>query len=242
MKKSFKDIYNVLQKRRKKIKFRSILLLVFLFGVNAYAWFVYMSNASVNLSSTVSSWNVSFLDGGEESKDLTIDTGNIYPGMDTFLKEFLIKNKSDTKASFEYKIENLNIFGEKIEDDDLELFLKEKLPFTLEIIPSKKELDKNDTVILDIKLDWPYESLEKYYKVIPLLEYQENFTYYTKTSDIYKPAVINKTSYLDMVSEGLYLESDDADTYFGSKCDEYKTTTGSKSCLNFHIKLTVIQK
>ena len=89
--KLFKKTYSFLQSRRKKIKFRSIMMIVFLLGVNAYAWFVYMSNASVDVSSSVSTWNVTFFDGTEEVKDLEIDTGNIYPGMETYTKQFKIK-------------------------------------------------------------------------------------------------------------------------------------------------------
>lgn len=238
----FKKTYNFLQKRRKKIKFRSILMLVFLFSVNAYAWFVYMSNASVKLSSSVSTWNVTFFDGTEEVKDLEINTGNIYPGMETFSKQFKIKNKSDTKASFSYKIDDLEILGTDIAVEDKETYLKELLPFQVTLTPSKTELEENDTLVFDVKINWPYESENEYYKVIDLYRYKENFNYYEKTAIGYNKVTISEISYPSRVESGLYIESDDADTYFGSECDSYKQTSGSTSCLSFHIKLDVIQK
>ena len=54
MMKLSKKCYQFLQSKRKKIKFHSIFLLILLFGVNAYAWFVYMSNASIEIASSVS--------------------------------------------------------------------------------------------------------------------------------------------------------------------------------------------
>lgn len=240
--KLFKNTYHFLQSRRKKIKFRSILMLVFLFGVNAYAWFVYMSNASVNLSSDVATWNVTFFDGTEEVKDLEIKTGNIYPGMETFSKQFKIKNKSDTKATFHYQIENLQILGNDIEVEDKETYLKELLPFQVTLVPSKTELDENDTLVFDIKIDWPYESENSYYKVLDLYQYKENFNYYEKTDSGYSKVTVSEISYPLKVESGIYIESDDADTYFGSECDSYKQSSGSTSCLSFHIKLDVIQK
>ena len=240
--KLFKKTYQFLQSRRKKIKFRSILMLVFLLGVNAYAWFVYMSNASVELSSSVSTWNVTFFDGTEEVKDLEIDTGNIYPGMETYTKQFKIKNKSDTKATFNYEVDNLKIFDNDITVEDKETYLKELLPFKVKLTPSKTEFDKNDTIIFDISIDWPYESENDYYKVLDLYQYQENFNYYEKTDTGYNKVSISEISYPSKVASGIYIESDDADTYLGSECDSYKQTYGSNSCLKFHIKLNVIQK
>ena len=240
--KLFKKTYSFLQSRRKKIKFRSIMMIVFLLGVNAYAWFVYMSNASVDVSSSVSTWNVTFFDGTEEIKDLEINTGNIYPGMETYTKQFKIKNKSDTKATFNYEVDNLKIFDNDITVEDKETYLKELLPFKVKLTPSKTELDKNDTIVFDISIDWPYESENDYYKVLDLYQYQENFNYYEKTDTGYNKVSISEISYPSKVASGIYIESDDADTYLGSECDSYKQTYGSNSCLKFHIKLNVIQK
>lgn len=234
--------YQFLQSKRKKIKFQSIFLLVLLLGVNAYAWFVYMSNASIEIASSVSTWNVTFFDDTEEVKDLVINTGNIYPGMETFTKQFKIKNKSDTKASFDYKIDSLRILDKDITVEDKETYLKELLPFKVQLIPNKTELDKNDSLTFDVSIDWPYESENDYYKVLDLYKYKENFNYYKKTDLGYSKATINEINYLNEIESGLYIESDDADTYFGSECDSYKQTTGSDSCIQFHIKLNVIQK
>ena len=39
----------------------------------------------------------------------------------------------------------------------------------------------------------------------------------------------------------LYLEKDDADSYLGYSCKNYKDNTGEQSCFNFHLILTVTQ-
>ena len=51
----------------KKVKLKNIILLILLLAFNAYAWFVFSSRASLNLSAHVSSWNVEFVPQGRSS-------------------------------------------------------------------------------------------------------------------------------------------------------------------------------
>ena len=55
-------LYQYLQKRRKNIMIRSVLLALFVLGVNIYAWFIYFTEAQVNITGNVVSWDVSFRD------------------------------------------------------------------------------------------------------------------------------------------------------------------------------------
>ena len=136
------------------------------------------------------------------------------------------------------KVDN-NLVNRSVE---LEKIMMDNLNGLEEYLVSWAELDKNDTIIFDISIDWPYESENDYYKVLDLYQYQENFNYYEKTDTGYNKVSISEISYPSKVASGIYIESDDADTYLGSECDSYKQTYGSNSCLKFHIKLNVIQK
>lgn len=70
---------------RKKIRRRSILFALFIFGVNIYAWFVYVSKARVGVDASVASWDINFLEKNNviSQIDLGID---IYPGMKNWEK------------------------------------------------------------------------------------------------------------------------------------------------------------
>lgn len=74
-----KKIYVSLQKRRKKIKMRSILMAGFVLGVNAFAWFVFISKADVKVNANIISWDVNFSDSSEVISKVEIETTDLYP-------------------------------------------------------------------------------------------------------------------------------------------------------------------
>ena len=240
-------IYNLLQSKRKSIKKRSILLIVFLFGVNIYAWFVYMSNANMDVQSTVSTWKVTFYDGNSLIKELNIKTNDLYPGMSDYNKEIIIKNNSDVKAEFSYEIDKVNILGHEFNYTGADLSnvttsLLNDYHFKTSFTPSKIELDKNDTMTFNIGIKWLYDR-NSYDKLTNIYEYDSSLKYYTYDLTNYtEDTSVNSINFLTKVENGLYLESDDSDTYFGERCSIYKEKTGNDYCYSFHLKLKVEQK
>ena len=151
-KKDVIKVYNALQKQRKRLKRRSIFLALFVLGVNAYAWFVFISSASVNVRSNVISWDVNFLDENSEVKDLQILTSDLYPGMDTYTKTIKIKNNSDLRAKFEANIDSINVLGEEVSNssntyEEKVDYLKNTYPFIVNITYPKDILDKMEEMI-----------------------------------------------------------------------------------------------
>ena len=72
----------------KKIKIRNILILILLLIFNTYAWFVYATKVSSSMSVHVSSWNVEFSIGEDETvTNILIEVERVYPGMETFEKK-----------------------------------------------------------------------------------------------------------------------------------------------------------
>lgn len=247
-KKDVAKVYNALQKQRKRIKRRSIFLALFVLGVNAYAWFVFISSASVNVRSNVISWDVNFLDENSEVKDLQILTSDLYPGMDTYTKTIKIKNNSDLRAKFEANIDSISILGEEVSNssntyEEKADYLKNTYPFIVNITYPKDILDKNDSMDLVITIDWPYEKTDtlarEYYKLTNQYKYDDSVIYYKLVNNSYVDAGITSANF-DSNKLNLYLEKDDADSYLGYSCKTYKDNT-AQSCFNFHLVLTVTQ-
>lgn len=247
-KKDVTKVYNALQKQRKRLKRRSIFLALFVLGVNAYAWFVFISSASVNVRSNVISWDVNFLDENSEVKDLQILTSDLYPGMDTYTKTIKVKNNSDLRAKFEANIDSISVLGEEVSNssntyEEKVDYLKNTYPFIVNITYPKDILDKNDSMDLVITIDWPYEKTDdlarEYYKLTNQYKYDDSVIYYKLVNNSYVDAGITSANF-NSNKLNLYLEKDDADSYLGYSCKNYKDST-SQSCFKFHLVLTVTQ-
>ena len=108
-KKKMNKLVNIL----KKIKIRNLIILIILLAFNAYAWFIYATRVSLDLSVHVSSWNVEFVSGEEEiTTNMEIVVDRIYPGMEDFERIIEVHNKGETPAVLTYEIESLQIMGE----------------------------------------------------------------------------------------------------------------------------------
>lgn len=152
----------------KKIKIRNLIILIILLVFNAYAWFVYATRASLDLSTHVSSWNVEFISGNEEiTTNIEIVVDRIYPGMNEFEKTIEVHNKGETPAILTYEIKSLKIMDEFYEvseesgltSDELEDKIKNEYPFKININANNNSLiQENQKGNFQITVDWPYES------------------------------------------------------------------------------------
>ena len=156
-KETCQKIYNNLQKNRKKIKFRSIFLALFVLGVNAYAWFIFISTANVNVSSHVVSWDVSFTDQNVAINDLEIVTNDIYPGMPTYTKTVQVHNNSEVNTVFTYEINNILLLGNNVTPaSNVEAYLNSTYPFITTFSYSDNVLAPDDTITFTITINWPF--------------------------------------------------------------------------------------
>lgn len=153
-------------KNIKKIKLRHLALLVIILSFNSYAWFVYSTKVSTGMSAHVTSWNVTFQMGEEEiESNLKIDLDRIYPGMETYEKEIVVKNKGEAKASLSYEIESVTILGNQyllgddFTSDKLEEMIKEQYPFKINIITNNDSVEQTGgNGSFKVKVEWPFES------------------------------------------------------------------------------------
>lgn len=152
----------------KKIKIRNLIILILLLVFNAYAWFVYTTRVSLDLSAHVSSWDVQFVakDGGVSS-DMIIKVEKVYPGMEDFEKIIEVQNRGEVNVELSYEIESVRIMDETIEKNDetgvtsesIEEKLKKDYPFKINIVKDDSNLiTGSGNGSFKITVVWPYES------------------------------------------------------------------------------------
>lgn len=150
----------------KKIKIKNLIILILLLAFNTYAWFIYASKVSMDLTVRVSSWNVEFLAGdGEIVTNVEIEVDRIYPGMDEFTHRIEVYNRGETAMELSYEIYKISIMGELYERDenttseDLEQMIRTNYPFILSITKNSDEaILENQQGFFEISVTWPFES------------------------------------------------------------------------------------
>jgi hypothetical protein len=152
----------------KKIKLRNLIILVVLLAFNTYAWFIYTTKVSLDLTAHVSAWDVEFVskEGGITS-NMLIEVERVCPGMDNFEKIIEVNNRGEVGATLSYEIESLKIMGNTLEvsetsgltSEDIENKMKTEYPFKINI-------EKDDEGLVSgtgngsfrITVEWPFES------------------------------------------------------------------------------------
>ena len=171
----------------KKIKIRNLIILIILLAFNAYAWFIYATRVSLDLSVHVSSWNVEFVSGEEEiTTNMEIVVDRIYPGMEDFERIIEVHNKGETPAVLTYEIKSLQIMGETFEvseesgltSDDIQNMISE-YPFKINIESGDNSvIQENEQGEYRITVTWPFESgddeLDTYWGNRAYEYYEEN--------------------------------------------------------------------
>lgn len=150
----------------KKIQIKNIIILILLLIFNAYAWFIYATKASTSFDVHISSWNVEFAIGDDESTtNIMIAVDRVYPGMEMFEKNITVKNKGEIGAELDYTITAIKILGETFEidenmtSDELEEKLKTEYPFKINISKDDTELVQGiGPGVFCVTVEWPFES------------------------------------------------------------------------------------
>lgn len=247
------DIYDNLQKDRKKIKNRALLMVIFLFGVNAFAWFTYIARADFNFDATVVAWDVSFYNDSVQVNDVIIDVGEIYPGFgdssidaanQPYSKVIEVSNTGEVNAKFSYRVKNFTIMGVNAipsgyTDAEVIEMMKSFYPFIIEMEASSTTLKPNEKLSYKFSLYWPFEEATKYFQLNDLYTYDPSINYYTLVNGTYTLAIVDESTFATMRNT-LYVEKDDADSFFGSQCAIYEANTGEE-CVSVSIELKVEQ-
>lgn len=232
------------KKARKRVVIRSLLLIALLLVVNTFAWFTYISRAGVTLNGSVIDWDISFLNENGAVKDIQIDITDMKPGMIPFEYKIQIQNNSDVAANVKYDIKSVKLLGTELlqegQEDQIEESLKTEYPFVLELITEKDDIGINEMINFKITLNWDYQA-SNYYKLNNLYTYDAGVYYYTIIDDTYQvDNTVTEENFKEKVASGLYLEKDDADSFFGYACGKYEEEKKSP-CLQMKLDLNVTQ-
>lgn len=214
----------------------------FLLAVNTFAWFIFITNGDGKINADVIAWDISFIDEESQTELLDIELEDLYPGMEVYSRYIIVKNKSDLNAVFGYELQEITIFGEKYEPENLENALVTDFPFKIRFEHDKISLDKGDYLNFASSVIWPFEAPEDYVKLNTAYTYEDGLTYYVLENGNYVEAYVYPMNFDSLVETGLYLESDDADSYWGEKSVTFKQENPEGKAITLKIKLTVSQK
>lgn len=239
-----------LSKKKKKLLIRALLLAGILFSINAYSWFIYIDRFGGDISASVISWDVTFWDDTEEINNVALKIDSLYPGMLPYSKEIMVENKSDLPAVFSFQIESMNLFGKEYvatsveESTNLLTILESSFPFQLQFTYDDDFLAAgNGRLTFKINANWDFESEMAYYQLNSYFEYDSSLTYYTSDGTNYiEDSTVTAENLTEKIASGLYVTSDDADTYWGHKAADYKNGNPKAPCITLNLKLIVSQK
>lgn len=149
----------------KYINTKTMIILIVLLAFNAFAWFIYITKASLELDTHVAAWEINFkTDDQIITNDVVLEVDKIYPGMEDFTKEIEVVNKGEINAELSYRITSIEIFGEKYEigdqysSDDLQNILT-SYPFKITIETSSNQIEAGTGQgKFTVKVVWPFES------------------------------------------------------------------------------------
>lgn len=242
------EVYQELNKRKKKLLIRSILLTGFLLGVNVYAWFIFVQQFGGNIDANVVSWDVIAFDENQEQIDeLALNITDLYPGMTNFSKHIVIRNRGTMPASFTYYLSSFELFGESYTFSEEESAtglndLQNGFPFKVSFASNMNVIPASQEATFSIGATWAYESQVPYFKVNKYMKYDSEYVYYTRSGSTYTAATVDASNWNTMVDGELYMESDDADTYFGHLSSVYQTDNPGEPCLKIYLQLKVNQQ
>ena len=148
----------------KKVRLKTLFLLAITLASNSFAWFIYTTKVSSNISAKVREWNVTFEANGQAvEKTIEINIDSLYPGMNAYNQTLTAANSGESKAQITYEIVSTNILGDNLvnynySNEDIVNYLKNNYPFTIEISSTNSIIEPNGEEKINITVSWPYES------------------------------------------------------------------------------------
>ncbi len=151
---------------KKYIKLRTLIIIVVLLAFNSYAWFIFATKVSTGITAHVTSWDVTFVVGEDESTtEILLDVGKLYPGMETYTKEIKAQNKGESKAKLSYIYNSLTVLGKQYSvgneytQEELNNIIENNFPFKIKVSINNDNLEEqNGYGLFVITIEWPYES------------------------------------------------------------------------------------
>ena len=171
-----------LTRKQRRIKNRVTIRTLFLLSItlifNTYAWFLYLTTVSTNITAHVEAWHVQFkVDDEIVERDFPVRIEHAYPGMANQEKTITIINDGEKNADIQYVIKSARIFnniyvasdyldvGETVPEGAQQMAaaqlitkLQNDYPFNLSISSSQNIVNAAQQGTLTITFSWAYES------------------------------------------------------------------------------------
>ena len=104
------------RKSKKKIKLKTLVLVVFSLIMTTFAWFAYSKVLDTTLNLHVASWDMKYsIEGDPVENPIGIDISTLYPTMEEQSVTVDIKNNGETMVDIEYQIQSVTIAGTSYE-------------------------------------------------------------------------------------------------------------------------------
>ena len=187
-------------RKRRRLKLRTLFMLSLTLIFNTYAWFLYVTTVSTNMTVHVDAWSVNFeVDGSTIEKEFLLEIDHAYPGMTDVERTVTINNSGEKIADLSYKISYLRILDNiyvveeeltteekaaltgtenKITTDEMNRMLSEDFPFKINVVCSSNQLDINQEATVTMSFIWAYENgddaLDTQYGVDSYKYYEDN--------------------------------------------------------------------
>lgn len=159
-----KEIKIVLNKLRKTLGLKTLIILIVLLSFNTYAWFVFSNHVNTEMGAKVRAWNITFSQNDDDvSQSLTFDVNDIYPGMPSYHDEVSITNNGDTNAVVSFEMESVRILDNTYvvdannTSDDIVNMLKNDYPFKVLIGVNNPNLVPFSTSTFSVDVIWNFE-------------------------------------------------------------------------------------
>ena len=148
----------------KKVKLRTIFLLAITLASNSFAWFIYTTKVSSNISAKVREWNVTFdVNGQTVEKTIEINIDSLYPGMESYNQTLTASNSGEARAQITYEVITAKVLGDDLMTlgyTDIEIinYLRSNYPFSIDFNVSNDIIQSKGEETITISISWPYES------------------------------------------------------------------------------------
>ena len=148
----------------KKVKLRTIFLLAITLASNSFAWFIYTTKVSSNISAKVREWNVTFdVNGQTVEKTIEINIDSLYPGMESYSQTLTASNSGEARAQITYEVITAKVLGDDLmtlgyTDAEIVNYLRSNYPFSIDFNVSNDIIQSNGEETITISVSWPYES------------------------------------------------------------------------------------
>lgn len=148
----------------KKIRLKTLFLLAITLASNSFAWFIYTTEVSSNITTKVREWKVTFDAQGQNiEKEIIINVDSLYPGMEEYTETLTASNSGESRAKITYELKEATVLGDNLmnlnlENESLIDYLKTAFPFKIDISASNNIIDIGGSESIIIRVYWPYES------------------------------------------------------------------------------------